>query len=151
MIAKNAVTELLHGASIEHLFKGSEVELFDFVIAHAKKHGALPALATVLAHTGEELPNAPEPPVLLSRLDGEAARRILAQEVDDRSGGAVEGEHARRRPRHDGADGHGLGPRVLRHLSRRFPAGLRPADAGLFGSKRKASKGCSSAGQRSTK
>ena len=61
VIAKNAVTELLHGASIKHLFKGSEVALFEFVLAHVKKYGSVPDVATVLAHTDEELPNAVEP------------------------------------------------------------------------------------------
>ena len=62
VIAKKALSEMLHSGQIAHLFKGTEVALFDFVTKHAKKHGAVPEAATVLAHTGEELPTAGEPP-----------------------------------------------------------------------------------------
>ena len=62
VIAKKSASDLLQGGSIAHLFKGSEIPVFEFVAAHAKKYGAVPDVATVLAHTGDELPTALEPP-----------------------------------------------------------------------------------------
>jgi replicative DNA helicase len=61
LIAKGATSQLIHGGSIKHLFKGSEIPLFEFVFSHTKKHAALPQPETILAHTGEELPKAVEP------------------------------------------------------------------------------------------
>lgn len=62
LLASGDMKALLGAGSIRHLFRTSEVELFDFVVAHAKKHGALPNPQTVQAHTKETVAKAEEPP-----------------------------------------------------------------------------------------
>ena len=61
MVAKGTVSELLGHGSIEHLFRGNEIPVWDFVRSFVKEYGAVPKPDTILAHAGEELPEAPEP------------------------------------------------------------------------------------------
>ena len=62
VVAKGTVSELLGHGSIEHLFRGNEIPVWDFVRSFVKEYGAVPKPDTILAHAGEELPEAPEPP-----------------------------------------------------------------------------------------
>src|SRR5262245_36958178 len=61
VIDKGSVPDLLAFGSIDHLFKGHEVDLWDFVKTHLKNHHVLPKPETVYAHTDEELPDPKEP------------------------------------------------------------------------------------------
>ena len=70
VIAKKSTVDLLQGGALAHLFKGSEVPVFDFVMKHTKKHGVPPDISTVLMHTGEELPTSVEPPAYYRELMG---------------------------------------------------------------------------------
>jgi replicative DNA helicase len=47
--------------NIGHLFEGTEVPVWEFISAHAKKYAKLPDMQTVEAHTDEELPSPEEP------------------------------------------------------------------------------------------
>ena len=60
-IQKGSTAELLKLGPLEHLFKANEVELWEFCKEHLNKHHKLPHPDTVLAHTGEELPEPEEP------------------------------------------------------------------------------------------
>ena len=52
---------LLEFGDISHLFRGSEVEPFEFVRGFVKEYGKLPKPETILEHTGEELVAGAEP------------------------------------------------------------------------------------------
>ena len=62
VVVKGSIADLLQGGQIEHLFRGNEIDPFKFVMEFVKTYGAVPTLDTILAHTGEELPDAQEPP-----------------------------------------------------------------------------------------
>lgn len=62
LIAGDDVSVLLEMGKIAHLFRGPEVDLYDFVMGFVKDHHKLPHPDTVEKHTGEELGTAPEPP-----------------------------------------------------------------------------------------
>lgn len=60
-LATGSVAEFLNFGSISHLFKASEVEVYDFVRDFVKEYAKLPEPETIEAHTGESLPSAEEP------------------------------------------------------------------------------------------
>ena len=61
VLAEGSVSSLLQFGPIGHLFRGSEIEPFNFVIEFVKEYGKLPAPETILAHTSEELTEHVEP------------------------------------------------------------------------------------------
>lgn len=61
-IAAGSMADWLGFGNTAHLFKPGEIELYEFVHTHCKKFGKLPQPATIEAHLGEEVSEAPEPP-----------------------------------------------------------------------------------------
>lgn len=61
VLAEKSPKALLDHGPVEHLFKASEMDAYDFVRGFVKQYQALPDPATVKLHTGEELPDAKEP------------------------------------------------------------------------------------------
>ncbi|MCL4743822.1 MAG: hypothetical protein KJZ83_00255 [Burkholderiaceae bacterium] len=61
VLAENSVANLLQHGKIDHLFKGTEVELYEFVRDFAKQYQALPSEETIEKHTGETLVQHKEP------------------------------------------------------------------------------------------
>ena len=61
LVAAQDPMALLEHGRIDQLFKGTEVDLFAFVVEFTKKYKALPQPDTIEAHTGEELPDVDEP------------------------------------------------------------------------------------------
>jgi len=57
-----SVGDLIHFGAIDHLFKGNEESVYEFVKEFVKQYGSVPTLDTIEAHTGETLPQAKEPP-----------------------------------------------------------------------------------------
>ena len=57
-----SVGDLIHFGAIDHLFKGNEGAVYEFVKEFVKSHGAIPQLETIAAHTGAELVKPGEPP-----------------------------------------------------------------------------------------
>src|SRR5262245_43817965 len=61
VLAESSVTALLQHGPIEHLFKASEIDVFEFVRGFAKQYHKLPTEETIEAHTGEILVQHTEP------------------------------------------------------------------------------------------
>lgn len=61
VLAEGKAGALLEHGPIDHLFKASEEHVFGFVKGFTQQYGSLPQQETVEAHTGETLPEAPEP------------------------------------------------------------------------------------------
>ena len=61
LLKGGAVTDFLAFGTIDHLFKGSEADVFSYVKGFVKDYGALPTSDTVEAHTGESLTTSVEP------------------------------------------------------------------------------------------
>ena len=61
-MAEGSVSALLQFGTVEHLFKASEKDLYEFVTGFVKKHAKLPSKETITTHTGEVLGSVPEPP-----------------------------------------------------------------------------------------
>src|SRR5262245_64845982 len=61
VIAEGSVAALLQKGPIEHLFKASEIEAYDFVRTFVKQHQALPTVDTVESHLGDPLVPHKEP------------------------------------------------------------------------------------------
>ena len=61
LVSEGSLEAMLKQGAIDHLFKGAEPPVWTFVKDFAKKHGALPSIETIKAHTGEVLPKAIEP------------------------------------------------------------------------------------------
>ena len=57
-----SVGDLIHFGAIDHLFKGNEGAVYEFLKEFVKSHGAIPQLETIAAHTGTELVKPGEPP-----------------------------------------------------------------------------------------
>jgi len=61
LLTSGKLPDLLSVGPVNHLFKGSEEPVWEFVLEHCKKFGQLPKIETVEAHTDDELPTAEEP------------------------------------------------------------------------------------------
>ena len=61
VLAENSVAAFLQHGKIEHLFKGTEVEVYEFVRDFVKQYQALPTEETIEKHTGEKLVPHTEP------------------------------------------------------------------------------------------
>jgi replicative DNA helicase len=55
------VAQLLKFGQVKDMLNPNELELYQFVFEFTKMHGKIPEAATMQAHLGEELPDAPEP------------------------------------------------------------------------------------------
>ncbi len=55
VLAEGSVAGLLQYGPIDHLFKASEIEVYQFVRAFVKQYQSLPSEETIEAHTGETL------------------------------------------------------------------------------------------------
>lgn len=60
-IKSGSVTEFLGHGNIAHVFRPTELDVFQFVKGFVQHYGALPSEETILAHTGEALMEAKEP------------------------------------------------------------------------------------------
>lgn len=56
------VSEFLGFGKVDHLFIGNEPQVWAYVSAHIKKYATIPTVATIEAHTQQELMPAEEPP-----------------------------------------------------------------------------------------
>lgn len=61
VVNDGSVAQLLEFGSIEHLFRASEIDAYNFVREFVKEYHSLPTEKTILTHTGVELMPAPEP------------------------------------------------------------------------------------------
>jgi replicative DNA helicase len=61
VIAEGSVAALLQKGPVDHLFKASEMDVYQFVRAFVKDHQALPTPDTIEAHTGDALVKHSEP------------------------------------------------------------------------------------------
>ena len=61
LVAEGASSALLNYGSVDHLFKGNEVELWGFVRDFWKEYGALPSFEAIEQHTGEALGKPADP------------------------------------------------------------------------------------------
>ena len=59
--AAQSLSDFFTFGPIDHLFKGSEVEVWDFVSEFIKKYGELPKAETIQTHTSVALPETAEP------------------------------------------------------------------------------------------
>lgn len=86
LLEENSVGALLQFGPIDHLFKASEAEVFDFVREFVKKYQKLPTSATITTHTGESLVPHAEPPAyyfdLMQLRHTEIALKIAMQETN---------------------------------------------------------------------
>lgn len=61
LVEEGSVDRMLKLGPVDHLFKGAEPPVWEFVKGFVSTHGQLPKSDTVTAHTGEKLPTPKEP------------------------------------------------------------------------------------------
>jgi replicative DNA helicase len=61
LLAEGSPTDLIKHGPLEHLFKAHELDVYQFVKNFVGQYHTMPKPETVLAHTGEELPEPKEP------------------------------------------------------------------------------------------